>query len=158
MLVSASWLAEHASDADVRIVDMRWYLFVPDKTGREEYARGHIPGAVFVDIDADLSGLERGGPGRHPIPASATFAAAMSHAGVGAGTHVVAYDDQGGATAARLWWLLRYFGHDEVSLLDGGITHWIAEGRPLETRTPRCAPRRRSSRVRARRWRSTSTP
>ena len=139
MLVSTTWLAERSNDERVRVADVRWYLFEPAKTGHGEYAHGHIPGAVFVDMDADLSGHDRGGPGRHPLPAAAAFAAAMSRAGIGAETHVVAYDDCGGANAARLWWLLRYFGHDKVSLLDGGIAQWIAEHRPLETQVPRVA-------------------
>jgi thiosulfate/3-mercaptopyruvate sulfurtransferase len=139
-LVSAGWLAEHLHEDGVRVADVRWYLFEPGKVGREEYARGHIPGAVFVDVDGALSAAGQGGPGRHPLPSPATFAAAMSRAGIGPGTHVVAYDDRGGATAGRLWWLLRYFGHERVSLLDGGITQWVAEGRPLETEVPQVAP------------------
>ena len=136
LLVSTDWLADHLNDADIRVADVRWYLFERDKTGREEYLRGHIPGAVYLDVDTDLSSRFLGGPGRHPLPRADLFAAAMARAGIGAATHVIAYDDRGGATAARLWWLLRYFGHDKVALLDGGIAQWIAEGRPLETRIP----------------------
>ena len=139
-LVSTNWLADHLNDANVRVADVRWYLFERDKTGREEYLRGHIPGAVFFDIDTDLSSRYHDGPGRHPLPRADLFAEAMSGAGIGAETHVIAYDDRGGATAARLWWLLRYFGHAKASLLDGGIAQWFAEGRPLETRVPVVSP------------------
>ncbi len=136
MLVSTDWLAAHLNDPDVRVADVRWYLFEKDKTGREEYFRGHIPGAVFLDVDSDLASHYAGGPGRHPLPRPDLFAESMLRTGIGANTHVVAYDDCGGATSARLWWLLRYFGHDQVSLLDGGITQWIAEGRPLQKEIP----------------------
>lgn len=133
LLVSTDWLAAHLDDPDLRIVDVRWYLFEKDKTGHGEYAHGHIPGAIFLDIDADLSNHAVSGPGRHPLPTASAFAETMACAGIGANTRVVAYDDRGGATAARLWWLLRYFGHDQVSLLDGGITQWLAEGRAVQT-------------------------
>ncbi len=136
ILVTPSWLADHLNDPNVRIADVRWYLFEKDKFGREEYARGHIPGAVFVDVDTDLAAHGATGPGRHPLPAPEHFAAAMRRAGISPATHVVAYDDRGGAVAARLWWLLRYCGHANVSLLDGGIGQWVAERRALET-TPR---------------------
>ncbi len=135
-LAPTAWLAQHVNDPDLRIVDVRWYLFDKDKTGQSEYLKGHIPGAVHLDIERDLSSPRGQGPGRHPLPTPEIFAGAASRAGIGQGTHVVAYDDVGGATAARLWWLLRYFGHDRVSLLDGGITAWIEEGRPLETTIP----------------------
>jgi thiosulfate/3-mercaptopyruvate sulfurtransferase len=131
-LVSTDWLAGHLQDPHVRVADVRWYLAHLGKNGQAEYARGHIPGAVFLDLDTQLSGPRGSGPGRHPLPAPAAFAEAMSSAGIGAPTHVVAYDDAGGAVAARLWWLLRYFGHPRVSVLDGGIARWAAEGRPLE--------------------------
>lgn len=140
ILVSTTWLADHLNDARVRIADVRWYLLERDRTGREEYLRGHIPGAVFLDVDTELSSHYRGGPGRHPIPRADLFEEAMARAGIGAETYVIAYDDRGGAAAARLWWLLRYFGHDQVSLLDGGIAQWLAEGRPLETRVPTFPP------------------
>jgi thiosulfate/3-mercaptopyruvate sulfurtransferase len=147
-LVSTEWLAAHLHDPGVRVADVRWYLPTTGKHGRTEYANGHIPGAVFVDLDTDLAAPKGAGPGRHPLPSTDAFAAAMSRAGVGHETHVVAYDDTGGSTAARLWWLLRYFAHDRVSVLDGGIGRWVAEGRPLATEVPEVAaarftPRRR---------------
>jgi thiosulfate/3-mercaptopyruvate sulfurtransferase len=134
-LVTTEWLASRLGEAGLRIVDVRWYLD-PSKKGRDAYRAGHVPGAVFLDVDADLSapGGCRGGPlGRHPWPSPEQVARVMGAVGVGPGIRVVAYDDQSGATAARVWYLLRAHGHDEVAVLDGGIVKWIAEGRPLET-------------------------
>jgi thiosulfate/3-mercaptopyruvate sulfurtransferase len=140
-LVSTDWLAEHLRDADLRVVDVRWYLD-PARRGRDAYLQGHIPGAVFLDIEEDLSapGGGRGRPaGRHPWPPAEQVARVMGGAGIGAGTRVVAYDDQAGATAARLWYLLRAYGHDDVLVLDGGVAKWTAEGRPLEAAVPQPA-------------------
>jgi thiosulfate/3-mercaptopyruvate sulfurtransferase len=99
-----------------------------------------VPGAAFLDVDADLASPRGQGPGRHPLPTAERFAATMSRAGVGADTHVVAYDFGDGSTAARLWWLLRHFGHERVSLLDGGWARWRAEGRASESATPAITP------------------
>jgi len=134
-LVTTDWLGAHLGAADLRIADVRWYMD-PARRGRDAYAAGHIPGAVFLDMDADLSapGGGRGRPaGRHPWPDAAQVARVMSAAGIGPETQVVAYDDQAGAIAARLWYLLRAFGHDAVAVLDGGLAKWTAEGRALET-------------------------
>jgi thiosulfate/3-mercaptopyruvate sulfurtransferase len=135
-LVSTLWLNDHLNDPEIRIIDVRWYLFEEDKTGRSEYLRGHIPGSVFVDLEVELAAPAGEGLGRHPIPRPEVFASSMARAGVGPETHIIAYDDSGGATAARLWWLLRYYGHNQVSLLDGGITQWVAEERPLQIDVP----------------------
>ncbi len=140
LLISTQWLADHLHDANIRVADVRWYLLNKEKDGRQEYLRGHIPGAVFLNVDGELAALPGKGPGRHPLPAPSAFAETASRAGIGPKTYVIAYDDMGGATAARLWWLLRYMGHDQVSVLDGGITRWILEGRPLES-GERTAPR-----------------
>jgi thiosulfate/3-mercaptopyruvate sulfurtransferase len=140
ILVSTDWLAEHLNDAHVRICDVRWYLLEKDRTGYEEYLRGHIPNAVFIDLETDLAAHFTDGGGRHPLPRADHFAEAMTRAGIDANTYVVAYDDRGGAAAARLWWLLRYFGHPRAALLDGGIAQWIAEGRPLSRDIPRVMP------------------
>lgn len=134
-LVSTDWLASRLGDASLRIVDVRWYLD-PARKGKDAYRAGHIPGAVFLDVDLDLSapGGRRGGPaGRHPWPSAEQVANVMGRAGIGSGTTVVAYDDQAGAVAARLWYVLRAHGHDGVAVLDGGTAKWIAEGRGLET-------------------------
>lgn len=141
-LVTTQWLADHANDANVRIVDTRWYLLQPSK-GETDYRNAHIPNAIYLSIDRDLSALPLpdAKTGRHPLPDTAAFAETMMRAGIGnahesSQTHVVVYDDAGGANAARLWWLLRYFGHENVSLLDGGLVQWIAEGRPLTSAVP----------------------
>src|SRR5437867_105099 len=126
-LVSAEWLAAHLDDPSVWPVDIRWYLNEPGR-GRAEYLQAHIPGSSFLDVDDDLAAPRGRGPGRHPLPAPEAFAAAAGRAGIGPDTHVVAYDASGGGYAARLWWLLRYFGHERVSLLDGGWQAWQAGG------------------------------
>jgi thiosulfate/3-mercaptopyruvate sulfurtransferase len=142
-LVDPLWLAERLTSPDVRVVDVRWYLD-PARSGREAYRAGHIPGAVFMDVDRDLSGPGggRGLPaGRHPWPSEEQVARVMGAAGIGPTVTVVAYDDQSGAVAGRLWFLLRAHGHDEVAVLDGGIARWMAEGRPLEKVPPAIMPR-----------------
>jgi thiosulfate/3-mercaptopyruvate sulfurtransferase len=120
-----------AQDLDptrVTLLDVRWQ---PAEGAQPDlYASGHIPGAVFIDLDRDLASPP-GPRGRHPLPAAEDFAAAMRAAGVSAGTRVVAYDDANGLAAARAWWLLRYFGHEQVSVLDGGLSAWIAAGGEL---------------------------
>jgi thiosulfate/3-mercaptopyruvate sulfurtransferase len=139
-VVSTAWLAARQDDPALRLADVRWYLPHLGKRGRDEYDRGHLPGAVFVDLETDLAASHGRGPGRHPLPAPEEFRAAMARAGVDSETHVVAYDDSGGSIAARLWWLLRHFGHPRVSVLDGGITRWVAEGRPLTRDVPAPPP------------------
>ena len=108
------------------ICDIRWDLTDPDK-GRAGYKAGHIPGAVFVDLDRDLSG-QPGDNGRHPLPDVAGFAATLGRLGISPHSHVVVYDDVGGRIAARLWWMLRSIGHEKVQVLDGGFQAWIATG------------------------------
>lgn len=110
-----------------QFVDCRWELGAPER-GRELYLAGHVPGASFLDVDADLSDLSAPGAGRHPLPSAEQFAAAAARAGIGPGVVVVAYGSMGGAE--RLWWLLRHFGHDECAVLLGGIDTW---GGPLAT-------------------------
>ncbi len=138
-LVSTEWLAGRLGDPRVVIADVRWYL--SGRSGADEYRRGHLPGAAFVDLETELSGPT--GPGRHPLPTADAFSTTLARLGVRPDSLVVAYDDAGGAVAARLWWLLRYFGHDGGRVLDGGYPAWVAEGRPLETApvVPAPAPR-----------------
>jgi len=134
-LVTTESLAADLGAPDLRVADVRWYLD-PARRGRDAYQAGHIPGAVFLDMDTDLSapGGGRGLPaGRHPWPGKDQVERVLSAAGIGPGTRVVAYDDQAGAMAARLWYLLRAYGHDAVAVLDGGLPKWTAEGRPVET-------------------------
>src|SRR3954469_3466924 len=137
-IVDADWLADRR-DAGV-VADVRWYL--DDRDGRAAYDAGHIPGAVFVDLDADLAGPGSPAEGRHPLPAPEEFAAAMGRLGIGDDDTVVAYDDQGGVMAARLVWMLRATGHD-AALLDGGIAAYDG---PLETPPPDREPKRFTAR------------
>jgi thiosulfate/3-mercaptopyruvate sulfurtransferase len=109
-----------------QFVDCRWELGNPER-GRELYLAGHVPGASFLDVDADLSDLTREGHGRHPLPGAGRFARAASRAGIGAGVFVVAYGTMGGAE--RLWWLLRHFGHEDCAVLIGGLDAWGGEQR-----------------------------
>ncbi len=112
-----------------QFVDCRWELADPE-AGRREYLVGHVPGASFLDVDADLSDLSVPGAGRHPLPSAERFAVAAGRAGIGAGVFVVAYGSLGGAE--RLWWLLRHFGHDDCAVLLGGIASWGGELRAGE--------------------------
>jgi thiosulfate/3-mercaptopyruvate sulfurtransferase len=122
-LVDAAWLRSHVDDEDMRVIDFRWYLLGRD--GREEFQRGHIPGAVFLDLEK-VTGKEGGG--RHPLPTAQQFEVEMRNCGVSGHTRVIVYDDVGGTVASRLWFLLRYFGHRAQAVLDGGIQAW---GEPL---------------------------
>jgi thiosulfate/3-mercaptopyruvate sulfurtransferase len=117
-----------AGAAQPALLDVRWRLGGPP--GRELYQAGHLPGAVFTDLDRDLA-APPGAGGRHPVPAAAAFQAAMRRAGVDGGRAVVVYDDADSTAAARAWWLLRYFGHPLVRVLDGGFRGWAAAGRPV---------------------------
>ena len=149
-VVSTEWLAAEVGAPDLRLVDVRWYLDAPPR-GRAEYLAGHLPGAVFLDVEHDLSapGGGRGKPtGRHPWPSEAQVTAVMGKAGIGPRTRVVAYDDHGGSVAARLWYVLRAHGHDAVAVLDGGIAKWKAEGRPLEAGETAAPPARFEARLR----------
>ena len=138
-LVSAAELAAHAGDPAWRVFDCRHDLR-DLQYGEKAYAKGHIPGAVFAHLDRDLSGKPTGTNGRHPLPDVATFAALMSACGVGPDTQVVAYDNEGNAFAARLWWMLRWLGHDKVALLDGGLAAWRRAKQPLDDVVPSFAP------------------
>jgi Rhodanese-related sulfurtransferase len=125
------------------VIDLRWYLGRPGD-GPAAYLAGHIPGAFFLDLDADLADLHGfGAPGRHPLPSPAAFVARMAAAGIGDGARVVGYDDVGGWVAARLWWMLDNLGFGKrgiagefMGVLDGGIKAWADSGRPLSTDVP----------------------
>ncbi|MES2208609.1 MAG: sulfurtransferase [Chloroflexota bacterium] len=137
----AGWIDE--GRADLRIVDVRWYLGRPPGSGRAAYDGGHLPGAMHLDLDTDL--VAPTGPGRHPLPDPSTLAAALGARGIGDGDLVVAYDDVGGWVAARLWWMLDDLGfragsQGGVLVLDGGLPTWVAEGRPLSTEVPALEP------------------
>lgn len=137
-LVDVAALArELAAPRPPVLLDVRWRLGGPP--GIDSYRAGHLPSAVFMDLDRDLSGPPGPG-GRHPLPSAADFQAVMRRAGVNDGRPVVAYDDADATAAARAWWLLRYFGHGSVRVLDGGFRAWRAAGRPLTTAEPAVEP------------------
>lgn len=114
------------------VVDCRFDLGDPD-SGHRDYLEAHIPGAIYAHLDDDLSSPVTATSGRHPLPAADDFAAFLARTGWHPGINLVAYDNAGGAIAARLWWLMKYFGHDCASLLDGGITSWQSAGYDLES-------------------------
>ena len=125
--------ARATASTAVRVVDARSSLADP-QAGSGHYLAGHIPGAVYADLNRDLSDLSRVGHGRHPLPDSDAFAAKLGQWGIGPDTQVVVYDGSDGSMAAsRLWWLLRLIGHSKVAVLDGGIAAWQAAGQPLAT-------------------------
>lgn len=128
-LVSTEWLARQLGQADLRIVDASWHMPASGRSGIEEYRAAHVPGAVFLDIDA-LS--DRSNPAPHMLPSPEAFGAALSALGIGAGDRVVVYDNSPLRTAARGWFMLRHFGAKSVAILDGGLQKWVAEGRPVE--------------------------
>ena len=136
-LISADNLAERLSNApgSVLVFDCSFDLVDPD-AGERAYAAGHIPGAHYLHLDRDLSGVKTGKNGRHPLPERDVLVATLAKHGLKQHQQVVAYDAQGGTFAARLWWLLRWLGHDSVALLDGGLQAWQAAGQTLETATP----------------------
>ena len=140
-LVDTEWLAAHLDDPHIRIVDSSFKLPGIAPTAREDYDRGHIPGAVFFDIDEIA---EPGTSLPHMIPSPELFARKMEQLGIGDDNRVIVYDSAGLSSAGRAWWMLRLFGHHNVALLDGGLPKWKAEGRPLETAVPN-PPRRRFS-------------
>lgn len=129
-LISVGDLAGHLNDSDWCVVDCRHDLANP-AFGREAYLDGHIPGALFLPLDEDLSGPRTGANGRHPLPDPIVLAGRLGACGIGRNTQVVAYDDAGGMYAARLWALLRWLGHDRVAVLDGGYRAWCDDARPV---------------------------
>jgi thiosulfate/3-mercaptopyruvate sulfurtransferase len=126
-----------AGDRPPVLLDVRWRLGGPPGIG--SYRAGHLPRAVFADLDRDLA-APPGSGGRHPLPAAGEFEAVMRRAGVSPSGPVVVYDDADGTAAARAWWMLRYFGHDSARLLDGGYRAWVAAGQPVSTREPAPQP------------------
>jgi thiosulfate/3-mercaptopyruvate sulfurtransferase len=139
-LISTAALALHVDDPAFAIVDCRSKL--DDLAwGARAFAAGHIPGAVFADLTTDLSGSKSGTNGRHPLPNPRALADTFGRLGIASGVQVVAYDQENGMFASRLWWLLRWLGHDAAAVLDGGFKKWTAEGRPIAAgeahRTPR---------------------
>jgi thiosulfate/3-mercaptopyruvate sulfurtransferase len=137
-LVTTEWLAKHLGDPDLRVVDGSWHMPQAKRDPAREFEDGHIPGAVFFDIDR-IADTASGLP--HMLPSPEVFARAVGELGIGDDHRVVVYDSRGVVSAARVWWTFRVFGHDAVMVLDGGLPKWRAENRPVErgaaTRTSR---------------------
>jgi thiosulfate/3-mercaptopyruvate sulfurtransferase len=144
-IVSTDTLAAHLSDPSTGlragwvVVDCRFDLQI-EQWGHEQYVASHIPGAVYASLSHDMAGPKTGSNGRHPLPSIDALSVTFARFGISRGTQVVAYDQDSGMYASRLWWLLRYAGHDAVAVLDGGWAKWTRENRPTrsgeETRTP----------------------
>jgi thiosulfate/3-mercaptopyruvate sulfurtransferase len=130
-IVTTAWLDEHREGSDIVLADVRWK---PNevRAGLNAFCEGHVPGAVFVDLDDDLSDRSDLSRGRHPLPEASVFCQRMAELGIGADTTVIAYDDVSGGLAGRLWWMLRWVGHENVAILDGGYGKWCREGRSVE--------------------------
>jgi thiosulfate/3-mercaptopyruvate sulfurtransferase len=132
-LVSTQWLSDHLDAPDVRIVDASWYLPDAKRDAKAEYSAAHIPGAVFFDLD-EIS--DTSSPYPHMLPAPEKFASRVKALGLGDGHRIVVYDGAGLFSAARVWWMFKYMGHEEVFVLDGGFPKWRAEGRPTDDVSP----------------------
>jgi thiosulfate/3-mercaptopyruvate sulfurtransferase len=144
-LVSADWLVERIGRPRLRVVDASWYLPGSGRDAEAEYLAGHIPGAVYFDLDAS-SDSRTSLP--HMLPDAAAFAERMGRLGIGDGDDIVVYDGSGyNLSAARAWWMFRAFGHERVALLDGGLGRWRREGHPLEAGRVTLAPARFSARL-----------
>lgn len=138
-IVSIAWVKEQIGAPDVVIADCRFVLGKPE-AGREAYEASHIPGAVYLDLEKDLSAPVDEHGGRHPLPDIFDLTVALSRAGISNETKVVAYDDQGGAMASRLWWLLKYLGHEQVYVMDEGFAAWTNAGHPVTDEVMEPAP------------------
>ncbi len=137
-LVSTDWLASHLRQPRIRVVDGSWYLPQSGRNAAAEYAAGHIPGAVFFDLDATS---DRSSSLPHMMPSAGEFAQRMGELGIGDADDLVIYDGSGAnVSAARVWWMFRVFGHERVALLDGGFGKWRAEGRAIESGSVRLPP------------------
>jgi thiosulfate/3-mercaptopyruvate sulfurtransferase len=127
-IVTTALVADHLDDPSWVIVDCRYDLN-NESWGEEQYKASHIPGAAYASLGADLAGPKDGRNGRHPLPGHDTMSATFGRLGIGANTQVIAYDQDAGMYASRLWWMLKYMGHDAVAVLDGGFAKWVREGR-----------------------------
>lgn len=134
-IVTMDWLNNHLHNGDVRIIDCRFELGNPN-AGREAYEENHIPNAIHFDLEKDLSGEVKEHGGRHPLPDLNEFAHKLSQAGIDEHVTVIAYDDQGGMFASRLWWMLKYVGHDRVYILEDTFSNWQQHGYPVVKEHP----------------------
>ena len=132
-LVETEWLATHLSAPDVIVLDGSMHLPTSGRNARAEYNSAHIPGALYFDIDEIA---DKSNPLPHTLPSTVQFASQMKKMGIGDGTRIVVYDSEGLYSAARVWWMFRTMGHDDVAVLNGGLKKWRAEGRPLEDLPP----------------------
>jgi len=147
-LISTAALASHIDNPAFAIVDCRYKL--DDATwGEREHAASHIPGAVYADLGHDMAGPRNGTNGRHPLPDPHSVAQTFGRLGIAGGVQVVAYDQENGMYASRLWWMLRWLGHDAAAVLDGGFAKWTAEGRPTKTGAEHREPRDFAAALRA---------
>lgn len=142
-LVSTGWLAEHLDAPDIRILDASWYLPSAERDTPDEFERGHIPGALFFDID-EISDTDS--PLPHMLPSPEKFSSRMRSLGISDGDKVVVYDSAGIFSAPRVWWMFRVMGHEDVVVLDGGLKKWKAEGRPVTDMASRPRPRHYTAR------------
>ncbi|SEM72522.1 sulfurtransferase [Lihuaxuella thermophila] len=139
-IVSMDWVANHLDQPGLVLVDCRFTLGQPD-AGKKAYLHSHLPGAFYLDLEKDLSGPVREHGGRHPLPDIQILAGKLGKIGIDENVHVVAYDDQGGAMASRLWWLLTYLGHEQVSVMNGTFSRWREQGYPVTAELPSAEPR-----------------
>lgn len=145
-LIDVDSLREALAAPGIAVLDCRFDLAAPD-AGRQAYLRGHIPGARYVDLNRDLSAPVSATSGRHPLPDPQTLAALFQGLGVAPNTQAVVYDESNGSFAARAWWLLRWLGHPQVAVLDGGLSAWLREGGATESGEPPRAAAARSGAV-----------
>ena len=147
-LVTAGWLKQNLPAPDIRIVDATWFapFMNPEKTGREVWAEGHIPGAVYFDIDAIKAGNT---DLPHMLPDPIVFSSRVRKLGIGDGNRVIVYDGNNYCASARVWWMLRVMGHEDVKVLDGGFAAWLAEGGEVEDLPPVGIERHFTARVRS---------
>jgi len=138
LLVDGACLEARLGDPAVRVIDASWYLPAQKRDARAEYAAGHLPGAVFLDLSTDLADARAAL--RNTVASPEALARTFASRGIGRAHHVVVYDRLGGYSAGRVWWTLRYAGHERVSLLDGGYSRWVADGRPITSDVPRHPP------------------
>ncbi len=134
-IIDTETVFNHLGDPNWRIIDCRFDLSDPD-AGREAYRESHLPGALYAHLDEDLSGSVTGSSGRHPLPEREQLVERFSRWGIDANTQVICYDQQDNACASRLWFLLRWLGHDKVAVMDGGFNKWQAEKRLISQETP----------------------